>query len=227
MHCVIVGGGKAPNVVPDRAVIWYYIRGRDRKQVDALRERVVKCAQGAALATETTWKMDVLTCCTERLVNRTMGGLMESVLAKCGMPKFTPADIRQCQRLSPGRKIAFFQKPLPTRSTQRFGSSDEDNASWFAPMGKVWLTCMPKETVGHHRDEAALAVSEAAHKGMAKAAEMMSLAMVELFANRPLLKRAQAEYRQARKGKQYNLPLSKNAIELSQALSERSEGRRP
>ena len=219
MHCIIVDGGKAPNVVPDKSVVWYYIRGRGRSQVDDLRRRVVKCAQAAALATETTMKMDILTCCAERLPNNTLAGMMQQLLTGLGMPKYTPADVRQARKLSPGRKIVYQKKIGPIRNTQRFGSSDEDNASWFAPMGKIWATTVPKDTISHNRDCANLGVSSAAHKGMLKAAEVLGAAMIELAVNKPLLRKAQAEFAKIRKGKQYKLPVSKRAIELSYALA--------
>ncbi|BCV24522.1 peptidase dimerization domain-containing protein [Gelria sp. Kuro-4] len=36
MHYVIVEGGEAPNVVPDRATVWYFVRDTDDR-VEALR----------------------------------------------------------------------------------------------------------------------------------------------------------------------------------------------
>src|SRR5262245_43296680 len=56
MHYVITHGGEAPNVVPDRAAVWYYIRGSDER-VPEMFQRVVDCANGAALASGT--KLDV------------------------------------------------------------------------------------------------------------------------------------------------------------------------
>ncbi|HET9016540.1 MAG TPA: amidohydrolase, partial [Thermomicrobiaceae bacterium] len=54
IHYVITDGGGAPNVVPDRAEVWYFVRAPERDQVEAITARVRKIAQGAALMTETT-----------------------------------------------------------------------------------------------------------------------------------------------------------------------------
>ena len=54
IHYVITNGGGAPNVVPDEAEVWYFIRAPRRDQVEELTARVRKIAQGAALMTETT-----------------------------------------------------------------------------------------------------------------------------------------------------------------------------
>src|SRR5512146_1994427 len=52
MHYVILEGGEAPNVVPDRASVWYYLRNTDERLEDMV-QRVTNCAKGAALATGT------------------------------------------------------------------------------------------------------------------------------------------------------------------------------
>ena len=54
IHYVITNGGKAPNVVPDEAEVYYYVRDQDPEIVKSVMERVKKAAQGAAMGTETT-----------------------------------------------------------------------------------------------------------------------------------------------------------------------------
>ena len=218
MHCVIVNGGKAPNVVPDTASIWYYIRGKDRAQVDALRSRVVDCAKGAALATGTAWQMDVLTCCTERLPAVLGNQVMHAAMTRCGAPKFTPADVKAARQLNP--RAEFHTKIDEIRTRQVSGSSDEDNVSWFAPLVKFWMACVPRGTIAHHRTYAAMTELSGAHRGMLKAAETMSLMTLEMMTNAPLLKSMRAEFKKNLKGKRYSVPLSKRAIELSDAMAE-------
>ena len=60
IHYVITKGGLAPNVVPDDAEVYYYIRHPEMKVVDELFERVVKIAEGAAMGTETTMTYEVM-----------------------------------------------------------------------------------------------------------------------------------------------------------------------
>ncbi|MFM2117702.1 MAG: hypothetical protein RL316_892, partial [Bacteroidota bacterium] len=54
IHYVITNGGKAPNVVPDFAEVYYYVRHPKRQQVKDIFERVVNAAKAAALGTGTT-----------------------------------------------------------------------------------------------------------------------------------------------------------------------------
>nr|GFD52064.1 p-aminobenzoyl-glutamate hydrolase subunit B-like [Tanacetum cinerariifolium] len=54
IHYVITSGGKAPNVVPDYAEVYYYVRHPNRAIVQDVFDRVTKAAEGAALGTGTT-----------------------------------------------------------------------------------------------------------------------------------------------------------------------------
>ena len=60
IHYVITKGGLAPNVVPDDAEVYYYIRHPEMQVVDELFERVVKIAEGAAMGTETSMTYEVM-----------------------------------------------------------------------------------------------------------------------------------------------------------------------
>src|SRR5882724_11897922 len=54
IHYVITNGGKAPNVVPDFAEVYYYVRHPKKEEVVRIFDWVVKAANGAAMGTQTT-----------------------------------------------------------------------------------------------------------------------------------------------------------------------------
>ena len=56
IHYVIPNAGQAPNVVPEYAKVWYYVRDIDRESVEKHYDRLLKIAEGAALATNTEHK---------------------------------------------------------------------------------------------------------------------------------------------------------------------------
>jgi aminobenzoyl-glutamate utilization protein B len=60
LHYVITKGGLAPNVVPDLAEVYYYVRHPNMQMVDELFQRVVKAANGAAEGTETSMTYEVM-----------------------------------------------------------------------------------------------------------------------------------------------------------------------
>jgi aminobenzoyl-glutamate utilization protein B len=213
MHCVLPAGGSAPNVVPDRAELWYYLRGKDRKQVDDVRRRVMLCARGAALATETSCRSTVLTCCTERVGNMALAEMFDAILRRGGPPKFTPADGRAAKAVD--KRFVYTDKITPILLIPSRASSDEDNVSWFAPLGRLNVACNPKGCVSHHRVTALMASLPAAHRGMVKAAEYLAAGVVELAGNAPLLRRAQQEFRAKMKGRTYRVPVIRASVALS------------
>lgn len=209
IHSVIPDGGKAPNVVPDRAEIWYYVRGRSRRQVDDLRRRVVLCAKGAATATETRCRMTVHTSTPERMQSRALAQMLDAILQRLGPPKFTPAETRAARKTLPGCKYANKIEPIST--DQGTGSSDEDNVSWFAPLGRIDVACVPVGTTSHHRSYASLVRTAGGHRGMLKAAQVMASGAIELIVNPPLLRKTRTQFKKAIQGKKYNMPISPGA----------------
>lgn len=58
IHGIITDGGKAPNIIPDYASARFFIRAKTRKRCTEITEKIRNIAQGAALATGTTVKIE-------------------------------------------------------------------------------------------------------------------------------------------------------------------------
>ena len=56
IHGIISEGGKAPNIIPDYAVAQFYVRSTSRTYTNELVQKVLHCAEGAALQTGCTLK---------------------------------------------------------------------------------------------------------------------------------------------------------------------------
>ena len=92
LHYVITEGGEAPNVVPDRASVWYYIRNTDDRLED-MYKRVLDCAKGAALASGTTLDtVTVLTAVHQRHSNKGMAETIQKNIELIGMPEWTEKE---------------------------------------------------------------------------------------------------------------------------------------
>ncbi|MBI3756174.1 MAG: M20 family metallopeptidase [Deltaproteobacteria bacterium] len=52
VHGIITDGGAAPNIIPEKASASFYVRAKDLDELYSVRERVLNCARGAALATD-------------------------------------------------------------------------------------------------------------------------------------------------------------------------------
>ena len=194
LHAVIRAGGDAPNVVPAYAKIWYFVRGKDRTEVDSVRDRLTACARGAAIATETEMKWQRITGVYPRLPNDAMCAAVRENVELFGPPRATTADRKAAARIL--RKEAEFHAGIASGSgDQGRGSTDEDNVSWLTPLGRFQVACHARGTSGHHRDLAAQAALPFAQRGMLQAARIFAGSAVALCDDPQLVRQARAEFR--------------------------------
>ena len=84
IHYVITHGGDAPNIVPEFAEVYYYVRHPQAARVEQLFERVVKAAEGAALGTGTSMDFEVMHGNYPVLPNETLGRMMHEKMNQLG-----------------------------------------------------------------------------------------------------------------------------------------------
>lgn len=207
IHYMIAHGGDAPNIVPRYAKSWYYVRGKDRAQVNEVRARVIDCAKGAALATGTRVKVTVLEGTYNHLPNDILAKEFDRTLRAYGGPAFAPADLREL------RKLGAKTKPDPGIGgvDEKFTrvSSDDANVSWLVAMSRFSTACWPKGTALHSVAAHELGKSGVAHKGMLLAGKVLGAAAVVLVAQPKLLAAAKAEFRKKTRGFKYDPVISK------------------
>lgn len=194
IHMCLCDGGDAPNVVPAYARSWYYIRAKDRAQIDDVRRRMVLCARGAAMATETRVKVNRLTGTYNRLENKALGNAVLENMRLFGPPKETRIDIQNVKAM--GKKPVFSHTiSADMGRTQRPSSSDENNVSWLSPFAMFYVGCVSKENIAfHHRDLAVQVKFPFAHQGLLRAAEILAGTTYDLCTNPRLLKEIKKEF---------------------------------
>ena len=203
IHCVIPSGGNAPNVVPEYARIWYYVRGKDRAQVDEMTHRLTLCAKGAATATETKMKVRRLTGVYNRLRNAPMAGLVQENLLLFGPPRSTRADRERLAGCIEAPEFdSSVRKDISGEAIK--ASSDQCNVSWLAPLGCFRIACTARGTREHHRDYTFQTNLPFARRGMLRAAEVMTGAAWDLATKPAVLKRIRAEFARATRGFKYD-----------------------
>jgi amidohydrolase len=88
VHGIITDGGRAPNIIPERAACFYYVRADDVDEVERTRERVIACARGAALATGCQLEIEQIGNLLAPLrINRRFSALYSAQLAWLGLPE--------------------------------------------------------------------------------------------------------------------------------------------
>jgi metal-dependent amidase/aminoacylase/carboxypeptidase family protein len=93
IHYVITNGGLAPNIVPDKAEVYYYVRAFLPDQVKAVTERVRKVAAGAAMMTETTLEEIYDSGSTCMLNNFVLADVQAGVMDQLGSINFSDEEV--------------------------------------------------------------------------------------------------------------------------------------
>ncbi len=199
IHSVICKGGDAPNVVPAHARSWYYIRAKDRQQVDEVRKRLLACASGAAEATGTRMKWTRLTAIYSRLRNDALSHHLLENLKLFGPPKPTRAD-REWVTKTLGIEPNFKTKVNEVFPPAGKASSDEDTVSWLTPFGRFNMACFSDGIQGHHRDRTAQVAAPFAGRGSLQASKIFAATAVDLCRDASLMRKARAEFKKKTAG---------------------------
>jgi len=201
IHYIITNGGKAPNVVPDFAEAYYYVRHPKRKDVVEIFDRVVKAAEGAALGTGTTMKYDIIGGTHDLLINKTLAEAMQINLEKVGGVSYTEAELNFAKKIEPsfiGTKVdvatAATVRPLSYVNEGNSGSTDVGDVSYALPTVGLRAATWVPGTPAHSWQAVAAGGSEIGTKGMLVASKTMALTAIDLMSNPVLLAKAMEEF---------------------------------
>ena len=200
IHYVITNGGKAPNVVPDFAEVYYYVRHPKRKDVVEIFDRVVKAAEGAALGTGTTMKYDIIGGTHDLLINKTLAEVMQTNLEKVGGITYSEDEIAFAKKIQPSfigaiapiESVASF-KPLSYENDGNTGSTDVGDISYVKPTVGLRAATWVPGTSAHSWQAVAAGGTEIGTKGMLLASKTMALTAIDLMSNPLLIQKANQE----------------------------------
>jgi len=213
IHYVILDGGGAPNVVPDYARAWYYVRDIDREYVEKDYERVLKIIEAASLMTDTTYKIKFNSGVHEMLSNRVGSEVVYSNLLLVGPPQFDEQEqafakeIQKSLELEEkGLKSEIEPFKLPQRSWGS-GSTDVAEVSWLTPTTGLGVVYKPVGTPGHHWSAVACGGMSIGHKCMLTAAKVMAASGLDMLSHPEIIKKMREEWMEKKKDKEYKSPL--------------------
>ncbi|MDQ1296657.1 MAG: aminobenzoyl-glutamate utilization protein [Bacteroidota bacterium] len=194
IHYVITEGGGAPNVVPDKASVWYYIRNTD-DNLEGTFSRVTDCARGAAIATGT--KLDtvmVITAIHQKHSSKGMAEILQKNIELVGLPEWTENE--QIFAKSLQRSLGVEEKGFPSElnilkeptAVQTDGAStDVGDVSLVTPVATLNFPGGVPGISGHHWSTVTCGFGPAAWKGLNAGAKVMAATMLDLLTKPELL----------------------------------------
>ncbi|UGU14529.1 amidohydrolase [Sinomicrobium kalidii] len=204
IHYVITNGGKAPNVVPDFAEVYYYARHAKRDVVVDIFDRMVKAAEGAALGTGTTMDYEMIGGTHELLPNLTLQKIMYDNLVAVGGIDYTEEEKTFAEKISKTlglEKVNYdaAKNVMPYRETGTpMGSTDVGDVSFAVPTVGMGAATWVPGTSAHSWQAVAAGGMSIGKKGMMVAAKTMTLTAIDLFSAPETLEKAKEEFLEKR-----------------------------
>lgn len=230
IHYVIERGGEQPNIVPEYARSWYYVRAPEREQVEHIYGWILDMARGAALMTRTRLKVEFLEGLHNLIPNRTLAQLVVENMREVGLPEYSEEDIEFAREISktipretkinqlrksgrPGwerlvDKLIDDEVPDPWGEGQvSHGSTDVADVSWQAPTIEFSTAAWVLGTPGHSWQSTAQSASGIGHKSLIFAAKVMAATVIDLLTKPEIVAKAKEEHEKRLGGRKYRPPI--------------------
>ncbi len=190
-HYVVVDGGDQPNVVPQTASVWYYLRQVTFQGIKDMWATADKIAAGAAMMTDTTLlPTKVLGSAWPRHFNRAVAQVTNDNIQKVGMPEWSELDQTFARAVQ--KEIGSNQSGLSTRvgnlggpvdqSTNTGGGSDDiGDISWNVPTVTLSYPSNIPGLPGHNWANGIAMATPLAHKGVTAGAKVQAMTLVDLL----------------------------------------------
>ncbi|MDQ0875456.1 amidohydrolase [Paenibacillus sp. V4I3] len=176
IHGIISEGGKAPNIIPDYAVAQFYVRSASRTYTNELVQKVLHCAEGAALQTGCTLKTSFYEYSYDELrTNETLSAVFSDQLLAMGID------------------------PKEIEIGKDHGSLDLGNVSTQCPTIHPFVKVVDERHMLHTKEFRDLALQEPALNAMIFAAKLLAFTAYEVLASPELLGKIKAEFAAAKK----------------------------
>lgn len=204
IHYVITDGGKAPNVVPDFAEVYYYARHNNREVVIDIFDRIVKAAEGAALGTGTTMEYEMIGGTHELLPNLELQRVMYKNLEEQAGVVYTAEEMAFAEKIAASLGLDEVDTDRasgvqPFKTTGRaYGSTDVGDVSFAVPTAGLSTATWVPGTPAHSWQAVAAGGTSIGLKGMMVAARTLAATAIALLSDPETVAKAKAEFEERR-----------------------------
>ncbi|MDO5017965.1 MAG: amidohydrolase [Lagierella massiliensis] len=220
IHYSILDGGKAPNIVPDTASSWYFVRALTRENVNDTYDRIKDIAEGAALMTGTKTRVKYLGGCYDTLGNKVLADVLLESMNEVPTPVWSDTDKQFAKEMEEVRTNKTGSFPIDKNTGEylyegdsfisymnSFGSSDVGDVHHICP-GILFVTATTNlGAAGHSWQNTACAGMDIGFKGMLYAAKSMALAGLKFMKDEDLVLKAKEQFKKDMGGKEYECPI--------------------
>lgn len=225
LHYAILNGGGAPNIVPDKSGVWYYVRALDRKVVEEVYNRLVKAAEGAAMMTETKLEIEYMGGCYPMVGNEVLAGVMKETMEEVGQEPWTEEEIKwaramnepvEMQRQNVVKRLKLdpdtqlFTGIAPMQGGVIYASTDVGDVAHIVPTAMPNFAAASLGAPGHSWQITSASGGSIGLKGMIYAAKTLAAAGVRLAKDPDLRAKAKAEFDEMMNGETYVCPIPKD-----------------
>ncbi len=200
IHHVITAGGEAPNVVPDFAEAYYYVRHPDAAVVYDLFRRLLLCAQAGAMATETRLEVENLggtynILPNDALTDVTLRNMRELVSITYNDEERAFAETIQ-KTLDAPVALHTIGQVFAREGDVNKGSTDVGDVSWVVPTVGFRTACWVPGTPAHSWQATAAGGTTIGRQGMEFAARTLAATAWDLAHDADAIAKAKAELEQ-------------------------------
>jgi aminobenzoyl-glutamate utilization protein B len=190
-HYVIPDGGDQPNVVPQTASIWFFLRNLDYESTRSMFDDARKMAEGAALMTGT--QLDtvmIIGSAWDQHFSRPIAETMQKNIERVGMPAWDENDLTLARGLQKelgvresglSTRVSPLREPNPNAVRTGGGSDDIGDVSWTVPTVTLRYPSNIPGGPGHNWANAIAMATPIAHKGALQGAKVQALTLLDLF----------------------------------------------
>jgi aminobenzoyl-glutamate utilization protein B len=216
IHYIITNGGSAPNIVPAFAEATLIARNPDAATLNGIWERILKCAQAGALATETRMETVQGTNYANVLPNDTLSAVVARNLIKAGGYEYTSEERQfalEMQKTLPGSAARPGPGQLRTEMSEGVWSASTDvgDVSWNVPTVNFTTATFVPGTAPHTWQSAACAGTSIGRKGMLVAARTLALSVLELLEKPQEIEAAKADFEKRKAGRSWVTRIASDA----------------
>jgi aminobenzoyl-glutamate utilization protein B len=208
IHYVVTNGGSAPNIVPDYSELFLYARHPSMQVLDGIWERILKCAQAGALASDTRLETQFIDSAYNTLPNDALSALVDKNLHLVGGVTYTAEEQAFADKLrktlpDATRPMGSQEKIQPPTEGKGGASTDAGDVSWTLPVAALGTATFVPGIPAHSWQSAACAGMSIGRKGMVVAAKTLVLTGMDLFTDPKQVEAAKASFEKRREGHEY------------------------